>query len=126
MSRAAPPDGLFDLFKFLCKKYGVDPSSVFLEYSSRPPPPIKGARRGYYDGLLSFRQKGGRPEFMIPVFEVARNPLLTLAHEFAHLVNDLKTGDFDRELGPPDDSAEQAFDSQALRDLADFELSRAG
>lgn len=60
---------------------------------------------------------------MITVFKVARNPLLTLAHEFAHLVEDLKTGDFDKSLRPPDDAAEQAFDDQALKDLAEFESS---
>lgn len=81
---------------------------------------------GYYDGLLSFRRREGQPEFLITIFKVSRNPLLTLAHEFAHLVEDLKSGDFDKVLQPPDESAEKAFDAQALRDLAEFESSRAG
>ena len=123
MNSAEQPDRFLDLLQFLCKKYGVNRSRVFLEYSSRPPPSIKGARPGYYDGLLSFRQMRDGQEFMITVFKVARNPLLTLAHEFAHLVEDLKTGDFDKSLRPPDDAAEQAFDDQALKDLAEFESS---
>ena len=123
MSSAEPPGRFLDLLQFLCKKYGVNPSRVFLEYSSRPPPAVRGERPGYYDGLLSFRQKRDGPEFMITVFKVARNPLLTLAHEFAHLVDDLKTGSFDKSLRPPDDAAEQAFDDQASKDLAEFESS---
>lgn len=104
----------------------MDRNQVFLEYSSRSPPSLRGARAGYYDGLLSFRRREGQPEFLITIFKVSRNPLLTLAHEFAHLVEDLKSGDFDKDLQPPDESAEKAFDAQALRDLAEFESSRAG
>ena len=126
MSGSNYPESFADLLKFLCGKYGVNENRVIVEYSSRPPPPLKGSRAGYYDGLLSFRRRGGHPEFLITIFKVSRNPLLTLAHEFAHLAKDLKSGDFDKDLQPPDDSAEKAFDDQALRDLADFESSRAG
>lgn len=120
------PESFADLLKFLCQKYSVNRNHVFVEYSSRPPPPLKGPHAGYYDGLLSFRRRGGDPEFLITIFKISRNPLLTLAHEFAHLVKDLNSGDFDKDLQPPDDSAEKSFDDQALRDLAEFESSRAG
>ncbi len=124
MKRTDYPDHFLDLLQFLCRKYGVDKNRLFVEYSSRPPPSLKGGRPGYYDGLLSVRQNDGHPEFLITVFRAARNPLLTLAHEFAHLVRDLKSGDFHKNLGPPNDSAEKALDDQALVDLADFERSK--
>ncbi len=118
------PDGFTDFLEFLCEKYGVDKSRVFIEYSSKPPPSIKGGRLGYYDGLLSYRERGGRVEFLITVFKVARDPLLTLGHEFAHLVDDLKSGKIGKPLGPPDDSLERRFDSQAMRDLNQFWMQR--
>ncbi len=109
-----------DLAEFLCKKYGVDKSQLFIEYSPGPPPPLRGGIPGYYDGLLSYRESDGHSEFLITVFKISRNPLLTLAHEFAHLVKDLRSGDFHKQLGPPNDSAERTFDIQALHDLAEF------
>ncbi len=93
---------------------------IFVEYSSRPPPPVRGSRPGFYDGLLSYRKKDGQLEFLITVFKVARDPLLTLGHEFAHLVEDLRLGSVDKQLGPPDDAREKKFDEQAGRDLLEF------
>ena len=123
LKHANYPDHFLDLLQFLCNKYGVDRSQVFVDYSSNPPPPLKGGRAGYYDGLLSFREKDGRPEFLITVFSVARDPLLTLAHEFAHLVNDLTARSFDKKLEPPDESSERSFDDNARRDIAEFKSS---
>ncbi len=114
------PDQFTDFLVFLCEKYRVDRSRLFVEYSSRPPPPLKGDRAGYYEGLLSFREKDGHVEFLITVFKASREPLLTLAHEFAHLVKNLKSKNFDKHLRPPDDAAERTFDNQALNDLAEF------
>ena len=114
------PEGFTDFLEFLCGKYGVDRNHLFVEYSSNPPPPVRGSRSGYYDGLLSYREKGGHVEFLITVFRAARDPLLTLGHEFAHLVADLKTGKIDKPLGPPDDVLERKFDDQARRDLDEF------
>lgn len=108
----------------MCEKYGVDMRRVFIEYSSRHPPSIKGGRPGYYDGLLSYREKDGRVEFLITVFEAARDPLLTLGHEFGHLVDDLKSGNVGKPLGPPDDTREREFDDQAIRDLNEFWTQR--
>jgi hypothetical protein len=104
----------------LCRKYGVDKRRVFLEYSSKPPPSIKGGRFGFYDGLLSQREKDGNVEFLITVFRIARDPLLTLGHEFAHLVDDLKSGKIPKPLAPPEDSREREFDNQARRNLDQF------
>lgn len=81
---------------------------------------------GYYEGLLSFRQMNGRPEFLITVFSVSRDPLLTLAHEFAHLIANLKTGDYKKNLQVPNDSAEKEFDVRARNDVAEFEASVSG
>jgi hypothetical protein len=114
------PESFRDFLEFLCEKYGVDKNHVFIEYSSKPPPPVKGSRPGYYDGLLSYREKGGYVEFLITVFRAARDPLLTLGHEFAHLVADLKTGKIGKPLGPPDDVLERKFDDQARGDLNEF------
>ncbi len=114
------PDQFADFVLFLCKKYRVDRNQLFVEYSSRLPPPIKGDRAGYYEGLLSYREKDGHNEFLITVFKASREPLLTLAHEFAHLVKNLKSGNFDKPLRPPDDAAEKTLDKQALNDLAEF------
>ena len=114
------PDLFLDLLEFLCWKYAVDRSRVFVDYSSRPPPPLKGGRAGYYEGLLSYREKDGHLEFLITVFKVSREPLLTLAHEFAHLVKDLKSGNVEKYLRPPDDTAEKTLDDQARKDLAEF------
>ena len=105
---------------FLCDKYGVDRSQVFTEYSSKPPPPVKGNRVGYYDGLLSSRKKSNRIEFLITVFKVSRDPLLTLGHEFAHLVENLKSQNIGKPLRPPDDAREREFDNRAKRDLDEF------
>jgi hypothetical protein len=114
------PDSFADFLVFLCEKYRVDRNRLFIEYSSRPPPPLKGGRTGYYEGLLSFREKDGHTEFLITVFKASREPLLTLAHEFGHLVKNLKSGNFDREMRPPDDATERTLDNQALNDLAEF------
>jgi len=119
------PDQFADFLEFLCEKYRIDRSRLFVEYSSRPPPPLKGTRAGYYEGLLSYREKSGHSEFLITVFKASREPLLTLAHEFAHLVKNLKSGNFDKHIGPPDDTAERILDNQAINDLAEFrELDR--
>jgi len=119
------PDQFADFVLFLCEKYRIDRSQLFVEYSSRPPPPLKGTRAGYYEGLLSYREKNGHSEFLITVFKASREPLLTLGHEFAHLVKNLKSGNFDKHLRPPDDAAERIFDNQAINDLAEFrELGR--
>jgi len=119
------PDQFADFLDFLCEKYHMDRSRLFIEYSSRPPPPLKGTRAGYYEGLLSYREKSGHSEFLITVFNASREPLLTLAHEFAHLVKNLKSGNFDKHLGPPDDTTERTLDNQAINDLAEFrELDR--
>ena len=120
MEETQYPDRFLDLLDFLCEKHGVDRTRVFVDYSSRPPPPLKGGRAGYYEGLLSYREKEGRLEFEITVFKVSREPLLTLAHEFAHLVRNLKAGNFEKHLRPPDDAAEKTFDDQARKDLAEF------
>jgi hypothetical protein len=114
------PNQFVDLLVFLCEKYRVDRTRLFVEYSSKLPPPLKGNRAGYYDGLLSFREKNGHIEFLITVFKASREPLLTLAHEFGHLVKNLKSGNFDKHLRPPDDAAEETLDKQALSDLAEF------
>jgi len=87
---------------------------------STQPPPLKGSREGYYEGLLSYREKDGSLEFLITVFKASREPLLTLAHEFAHLVKNLRSGNFDKHLRPPNDGVERAFDDQARKDLAEF------
>src|SRR5947209_19037204 len=92
------PDQFADFVLFLCEKYCIDRNQLFVEYSSRLPPPIKGTRPGYYEGLLSYREKDGHNEFLITVFKASREPLLTLAHEFAHLVKNLKSGNFDKHL----------------------------
>lgn len=109
-----------DLLRFLCMKYNVDRNRVFIEYSSRAPPQLQGGIAGFYEGLLSFRRKDDQAEFLITVFNVSREPLLTLAHEFAHLVRNLQRGDYDKHLGPPDDATERMLDNQARRDLAEF------
>ena len=96
-----------------------------MEYDSNPPPPLRGSRPGYYDGLLSYRERAGRPEFLITVFRIARDPLLTLGHEFAHLVDDLKQGSARRHLGPPDEERERRFDAVSMRDLAEFGAQRS-
>ncbi len=115
------PDQFADFLVFLCEKYHVDRNRLFVEYSSNPPPPLKDTRAGYYEGLLSFREKDGNTEFLITVFQISREPLLTLAHEFGHLVRNLKSGDFNRHMRPPDDEAERVLDDQALKDLAEFQ-----
>ena len=115
------PGQFAEFLDFLCEKYHMDRSRLFIEYSSRPPPPLKGTRAGYYEGLLSYREKNGHSEFLITVFKASRQPLLTLAHEFAHLVKNLKSGNFDKHLRPPNNAAEKAFDKQALNDLAEFQ-----
>ena len=114
------PEGFADFLGFLCEKYDVDRSRVFIEYSSKPPPPVRGSRPGYYDGLLSYREKGGHVEFLITVFRAARDPLLTLGHEFAHMVADLRTGRIGKQLRPPDDALERKLDDQARQDLNEF------
>jgi hypothetical protein len=125
MGETEYPDQFADFLVFLCEKYSVDRNRLFVEYSSRSPPPLKGIRAGYYEGLLSYREKDGHVEFLITVFKASREPLLTLAHEFGHLVKNLKSGNFDKHLRPPDDMVERMLDNQALNDLAEFrELDR--
>ena len=118
------PEGFADFLGFLCEKYDVDRSRVFIEYSSKPPPPVRGSRPGYYDGLLSYREKGGHVEFLITVFRAARDPLLTLGHEFAHMVADLRTGRIGKQLRPPDDVLERKFDDQSRQDLNEFSTQK--
>lgn len=120
------PERFLDLFDFLCNKYSVDRGHTFVEYSSARPPELKGGTPGYYEGLLSFRQTNGLPEFLITVFSVSQDPLLTLAHEFAHLVANLKSGDYKKNLQPPNDLEEREFDARARNDLAEFEASGSG
>ena len=120
MGETEYPDQFADFLVFLCEKYRVDRNRLFVEYSSRPPLPLKGSRAGYYEGLLSYREKDGRVEFLITVFKASREPLLTLAHEFGHLVKNLKSGNFEKHLRPPDDAVEREFDDQAVNDLAEF------
>jgi len=125
MGETEYPDQFADFLVFLCEKYSVDRNRLFVEYSSRLPPPLKGTRAGYYEGLLSYREKNGHVEFLITVFKASREPLLTLAHEFGHLVKNLNSGNFDKYLRPPDDMVERTLDNQALNDLAEFrELDR--
>jgi len=125
MGETEYPDQFADFLVFLCEKYSVDRNRLFVEYSSRSPPPLKGTRAGYYEGLLSYREKDGHVEFLITVFKASREPLLTLAHEFGHLVKNLKSGNFDKHLRPPDDIVERTLDNQALNDLVEFrELDR--
>ena len=76
--------------------------------------------------LVPFKEQrqrlfNGQTEFLITVFKLSREPLLTLAHEFAHLVKNLKSGNFDKHLRPPDDETERTLDSQAIADLAEFQ-----
>jgi hypothetical protein len=120
MEETEYPAQFADFLVFLCEKYRVDRKRLFVEYSSRPPLPLKGGRAGYYEGLLSYREKNGRVEFLITVFKASREPLLTLAHEFGHLVKNLKSGNFEKHLRPPDDAVERGFDDQAVNDLAEF------
>ena len=120
MEETKYPDQFAEFLLFLCEKYRVDRNRLFVEYSSRPPPPLKGTRAGYYEGLLSFREKDGHTDFLITVFKISRKPLLTLAHEFGHLVKNLKSGNFDKHMRPPDDATERTLDNQALNDLAEF------
>ena len=115
------PDGFTDFLAFLCKKYDVDPKRVLIDYDSSPPPSLRGGRLGYYDGLLSYREKNGNTEFLITVFKIAQDPLLTLGHEFAHLVEDMKRGTVGKHLDPPDEEREEKFDFVAMRDLAEFQ-----
>jgi hypothetical protein len=117
------PDHFEKLLEFLCQKYDVERTRVFVEYSPKPPPPLKGTRAGYYDGLLSFREKDDHAEFLITVFEASHEPLLTLAHEFEHLVKNLKSGNPRKQLAPPDHEAERLLDEQAQKDLAEFRES---
>ena len=118
------PEGFTVFLAFLCKKHKVDPKQVFISYDTGPPPPLRGGRHGYYDGLLSYRERNGISEFLITVFKVARNPLLTLGHEFAHIVDDLKRGSKGGVLGPPDEAREKQFDLLAMRDLAAFQARK--
>lgn len=115
---------LDDFLEFLCEKYRVDKTKLFLEYTSRHPPSIKGGGAGFYDGLLSYRERNGRVEFLITVFKAAQDPLLTLGHEFAHLVDDLSSGNIGKSLGPPDDARESRFDELAERDLNEFLMEK--
>src|SRR2546426_10212944 len=97
------PEGFSDFHEFLCNKYGVDLGGRRIIKKTNPPPPLQGNRPGYYDGLLSQREKDGHLEFLITVFKIAKDPLITLGHEFANLVKDLKLDKFEKQLVPPDD-----------------------
>ena len=108
----------------MCQKYVVDRSHIFVEYSPNLPPSLEGARAGYYDGLLSYRETRGESQFLITVFTVSRDPLLTLAHEFVHIVRDMKAGTMGKRLSPPNDEVEREIDAQALKDLSDFRALR--
>ena len=121
MERTSYPREFDHLLRFLCEKYHIDNRRVYVEYSSKPPPRLKGGEAGFYEGLLSFRKKDGQNEFLITVFRVSREPLMTLAHEFAHLVRNLKSGNFDKELEPPDEEDEKMLDEQASKDLGEFQ-----
>src|SRR5437763_17132232 len=101
------PDQFADFLDFLCEKYHMDRSRLFIEYSSRPPPPLKGTRAGYYDGLLSYREKNGHSEFLVTLFKASHQPLLTPAHEFTHLVETLKSINFVKHVSPANNEAEQ-------------------
>ena len=116
------PDGFIEFLEFLCRKYRIDRSQVFIEFASKAPPPVKGGGFGYYDGLLSYRERAGRFEFLITVFSIARDPLLTLGHEFAHLVDDMRSGNVGKVLRPPDDVRERKFDDQAREDLSLYRI----
>lgn len=118
--RVQCPEGFAEFFAFLCHKYRMDPEQVFLEYESGPPPRLKGGEHGYYDGLLSHRVRNGKQEFLITVFRIARNPLLTLAHEFAPMMDDLARGRPGESLGLPNEVLEREFDRRAMRDLEEF------
>ena len=111
---------------FLCGKYHIDHHSVFIEYSSRPPPRLKGGEAGFYEGLLSFRKKDGQNEFLITIFREFGDPLVTLTHEFLHLVRNLKSGNYDKDLEPPNEAAERRLDEQALKDLEEFRKKKQG
>ena len=121
METTSYPREFDDLLMFLCDKYQINIKRVFVEYSSRPPPRLKGGEAGFYEGLLSFRKKNGQNEFLITIFRVSHEPLMTLAHEFAHLVRNLRSGNFDKELEPPDEKDERMLDEQASKDLAEFQ-----
>lgn len=120
MAETYYPERFMEFPEFLCDKYGVNRSQVLTEYGPRAPPPVKGNRVGYYDGLLSSRTEGNRIEFLITVFKVAQDPLLTLGHEFGHLVEDLNSQEIGKSLRPPDDAREREFDNRARRDLDEF------
>jgi hypothetical protein len=120
LNQSVYPEHFLEFFEYLCNKYTIDRRRLFVKYSSDPPPPLKGGRPGYYDGLLSFRKISGRPEFLITVYSISRDPLLTLAHEFAHLVKDLNSGEMEKELRPPNESSEKTFDNVARKDVAEF------
>ena len=124
MERTNLPREFNELLLFLCEKYHIDDRRVFVEYSPRPPPRLKGGEVGFYEGLLSYRRKDGQDEFLITIFRVSREPLMTLAHEFSHLVRNLESGNFDKELEPPDEVAERMLDEQALRDLDQFQRNK--
>jgi len=114
------PKDFLDFFAFLSQKYSIDLTTVFVEYNPNPPPRLRGEIPGYYDGLLSHRERNGRSEFLITVFQIARDPLLTLGHEFAHLVEDLAKNSSRSNMGPPDREREERFDRIAMRDLQEF------
>ena len=64
-------------------------------------------------------------EFLITVYRIARDPLLTLGHEFAHLVDDLRRGNLGKSLGPPDEEREKGFDVLAMKDLTEFRAQQS-
>jgi len=122
--KSSYPKDFLDFFAFLSQKYSIDLTTVFVEYSSNAPPRLRGNIPGYYDGLLSHRERNGRSEFLITVFQIARDPLLTLGHEFAHLVEDLAKKSSRPSMAPPDREREERFDRIAMRDLEEFKSIR--
>jgi len=74
---------------------------------------------------MCIRDRADRVEFLITVFKAAQDPLLTLGHEFAHLIDDLRSRTIGKPLGPPDDAREKMFDDLARRDLNEFLAEKA-
>jgi hypothetical protein len=119
------PEHFIDFLAFLHKKYGVSTERVYINY--QPEREIHDELDGqkYYragDFSKHYSPKGeftGR--YMLSVYK-GGEPLLILAHEFAHMVHDIKTRGAGTAKGfrPPDDPLEKAFDRQAWDDWLEF------